>query len=187
VVPQDTPHDIPLTVTQMVMLGRYAHLDEWAQESAGDHEAVHNAMAQAGVEKLRDRPFHQLSGGERQRVVIARALAQQGDVLLMDEPSTHLDIAHQLELYQLARRLAVDGKSVFMICHDLFLAPRFADSALLLAAGAVAAQGSIASVLAPSNIMDVFGCSLPVPLDGCSTFCRKAGHGGAWDGYISFP
>lgn len=162
VVPQDTPPDVPLTAFQMAMLGRHAHsVGGWGEESAADREIVRAAMAQTGVAELAARPFAQLSGGERQRVVIARALAQQGDVLLMDEPSTHLDIAHQLELYRLARRQAADGKAVLMVCHDLFLAPRYADSALLLAVGTVMASGKVTEVLSSANIQTVFGCKLP--------------------------
>ena len=164
VVPQDTPPDVPLTAFQMAMLGRYAHsVGGWGEENAADCEIVREAMVQTGVAELAARPFAQLSGGERQRVVIARALAQQGDVLLMDEPSMHLDIAHQLELYQLARRQAADGKAVLMVCHDLFLAPRYADSALLLAGGAVFAEGLVVQVLSRENIRHVFGCELPPP------------------------
>ncbi len=103
VVPQDTPVDVPLTVHEVVMLGRYAHWSTWDQESPEDVRIVSVCLERMGIADLASRPFSHLSGGERQRAVIARALAQQGGVLLLDEPNTHLDLAHQLEVYRLAQ------------------------------------------------------------------------------------
>lgn len=135
VVPQDTPSDVPLTVRQMVMLGRYAHGASWDQESREDNQVVDDCMARLGVAHLAQRPFTHLSGGERQRVVIARALAQRGSTLLMDEPNAHLDLAHQIEVYRLARTLAGEGQAVLMICHDLLVAPLMVDLAMAMHGG----------------------------------------------------
>ena len=157
VVPQDTPHDVPFTAAQMVMLGRYARWGAWGQESPEDTEIVQACLRRMNVADIADRPFSHLSGGERQRVVIARALAQEGRGLLLDEPATHLDIAHQLELYRLVRDLAAEGMAVLMVCHDILLAPLFVDTAVLMAGGRILAEGSAAGVLTADNIAAAFG------------------------------
>ena len=155
VVPQDTPRGVPLTAREMVALGRFA---------AGDEDAtlIEASLARVSAAELAERPFDQLSGGERQRVVIARALAQETPVLLLDEPATHLDVAHQLELYRLARTLADEGRSVLIVCHDLLLAPLFVDGAVLLRDGQVLATGAVAAVLVAERLLAVFGARLRV-------------------------
>jgi len=157
VVPQDTPHDVPFTAAQMVMLGRYARWDAWGQESPEDQKVVKACMDRMNVADLADRPFPELSGGERQRVVIARALAQQGRVLLLDEPALHLDIACQLDLYRLVRTLAAEGLAVLMVCHDILMAPLYVDTAVLMAGGRTFAEGPAPSALTADNIAAVFG------------------------------
>ena len=141
VVPQDTPADVPLTVREVVMLGRYAHWSTWDQESPEDARIVERCLERMGIADLANRPFSHLSGGERQRAVIARALAQQGSVLLMDEPNTHLDLAHQLEVYRLARALAAEGQAVLIICHDLLVSPLMVDRAVVMDRGQIVAGG----------------------------------------------
>jgi iron complex transport system ATP-binding protein len=169
VVPQDTPHDVPFTAAQMVMLGRYARWDAWGQESPEDTEIVQACLRRMNVADLADRPFSHLSGGERQRVVIARALAQEGRGLLLDEPALHLDIAHQLELYRLVRTLAAEGLAVLIVCHDLLLAPLFLDTVVLLAHGRIIATGRATEVLAPDRIAAAFGTRVRVAwADGTS-------------------
>ena len=158
VVPQDTPDDVPFTVRQMVMLGRYAHWDLSGQESAEDRAIVDACLACVNADDLADRFFSQLSGGERQRVVVARALAQQGSVLLLDEPASHLDIAHQLEFYRLVRQLSADGLAVLMVCHDILLAPMFVDVCVLMRTGSVLSSGKAADVLCPENLLSAYGC-----------------------------
>ena len=155
VVPQDTPRGVPLTAREMVALGRFA----WGDE---DKEIIAASMARVEAAELMTRPFDELSGGERQRVVIARALAQATPVLLLDEPATHLDMAHQLELYRLARTLASEGKTVLMVCHDLLLAPMLIDQAVLLANGRMAAAGRPIEALGEQAMDAVFGCRLRV-------------------------
>jgi iron complex transport system ATP-binding protein len=166
VVPQDTPHDVPFTAAQMVMLGRYTRWDAWGQESPEDQKVVKTCMERMNVADLADRHFSHLSGGERRRVVIARALAQQGRVLLLDEPALHLDIAHQLELYRLVRTLAAEGLAVLMVCHDILLAPLFVDTAVLMAGGRVFAEGSAPSVLTADNIAAAFGAHAHITWTG---------------------
>ena len=166
VVPQDTPHDVPFTAAQMVMLGRYARWDAWGQESSEDTEIVQACLRRMNVADLADRPFSTLSGGERQRVVIARALAQEGCILLLDEPATHLDIAHQLEVYRLVRDLAAEGMAVLMVCHDILVAPMFVDTAVLLSDGRVLASGPAADVLTADDIANAFGCKAEIVWTG---------------------
>ncbi len=166
VLPQDTPADVPFTVGQIVELGRYPHRRGWGGAGGGDDELVARCLKRVGVEKLADRPFAQLSGGERQRVVTARALAQLGTYLLLDEPSTHLDITHQLDLYRLLRELASEGVGIIMVCHDLFVAPLFVDRAVLLHAGAVRAVGPPHTVLTPENLCLTYGSQLTIGWPG---------------------
>jgi len=162
VVPQETPADVPFTVRQMVMLGRYAHLDLCGEESDEDRAIVDASLSSVNASDLGDRFFGQLSGGERQRVILARALAQRGEVLLLDEPASHLDISYQLELYRLVRGLASKGMAVLMVCHDILLAPLFADECVLMKAGSVTASGKAADVLCPANLYDAYGCQVDV-------------------------
>jgi len=165
VVSQDTPLDVPLTVRQMVTLGRYAHGTTWGQETPEDGEIVDTCMARLGVAQLAHRPFGHLSGGERQRTVIARALAQQGGVLLMDEPNAHLDLAHQLEVYRLARALAGEGQTVMMICHDLLVAPLMVDVAAAMFRGQIVAVGSPPEVLTARRLAEVFDTTATIAWD----------------------
>jgi iron complex transport system ATP-binding protein len=160
VVPQESRADLSLTVNEMVMLGRYPHTDLWGDETRKDRDAVTASLAKVHAERLTQRPFNHLSGGERQRVVIARALAQEAGVLLLDEPATHLDIAHQLELYQLLRALACQGYAILLVSHDLMLAPLFLDRAVLLAAGVVIASGAPAEVLSACHMHAAFDVDL---------------------------
>ena len=162
VVPQDTPSDIPFTVAEMVMLGRFAHRTVWDHETAEDRTIMRQALARLNAFDLASRPFNCLSGGERQRIILARALAQQTPVILFDEPDTHLDISHRLELYKLVRSLADEGKTIFMACHDIFTAPMFVDSVVLLQRGNIHAMGPTNSVLTSSNIAEVFGTSISI-------------------------
>jgi iron complex transport system ATP-binding protein len=160
VVPQDTPADVPFTVEQMVSLGRYASWGLWDQESENDRRAVADSLARVGIGHLAGRFFNELSGGERQRVVIARALAQDGQVVLLDEPAAHLDIAHQLELYRLVQSLAAEGRAVLMVCHDLLIAPMFVDVAVLMAAGRIIASGSPRESLNSAQLEHAYGLAL---------------------------
>jgi iron complex transport system ATP-binding protein len=162
VVPQETPLDVPFTAGQMVMLGRYARWNLWGRESAEDAAVVQACLARVNATGLADRLFNRLSGGERQRIIVARALAQQGQALLLDEPASHLDISHQLELYRLIRELAREGHAVLMVCHDILIAPLFADQAVLMSNGKIAATGAPCDVLAPGNLENIFQCRVDI-------------------------
>jgi iron complex transport system ATP-binding protein len=124
---------------------------------------------------LAGRPFSQLSGGERQRAVIARALAQQGSVLLWDEPNTHLDFAHQLEIYGLARALAAGGQAVLIICHDLLISPLVVDMAVVMQRGRIVASGPPREALSAERLADVFATNASISWDdGLEVHARLA-------------
>lgn len=162
VVPQETPLNAPFTVREIVMMGRFARWNFWGEETEDDHTAVEESLKRVGAFHLIDRHFDELSGGERQRVIIARALAQQTNVLLLDEPASHLDIAYQLEIYRLVKQLASKGYIILMVCHDIVLAPMFADKAVLLKNGSVYGYGAPESVLTKENLSAVFGVDVAI-------------------------
>ena len=170
VVPQDTPTDVPFTVRQMIMLGRYAHWDTWGQEIADDRCVIQRCLERMDITSLAGRLFSELSGGERQRVILARALAQQGTVLLLDEPTSHLDIAHQLEFYRMVRELATEGQAVLMVCHDIFVAPMFVDVAILMVDGNLLSCGSADKVLSEQNIAAAYGVRAQISRTGEASF-----------------
>jgi iron complex transport system ATP-binding protein len=173
VVPQDAQTDVPLSVRQVVMLGRYAHWSTWDQESPEDHEIVSRCLDRLGITDLADRPFSNISGGERQRTVIARALAQQAGIWLMDEPNTHLDLAHQREVYRLARSLAAEGRSVLVICHDLLISPLAVDVAVVMDGGRIVAAGPVREVLTSDRLRETFGTGASITWDGSSRICAQ--------------
>jgi ABC-type cobalamin/Fe3+-siderophores transport system ATPase subunit len=163
VVPQREDNLFPQRVRETVLLGRYPHLTLWGGERAEDHAAVDRALAACDALHLADRWLWTLSGGEYQRVRVARALAQQPRLLVLDEPATSLDLKHQMELFELVRGLVERrGLGVLMITHDLNLAARFADSLLLLADGRPVASGPPAAVLTQATVEAVF--SWPVAM-----------------------
>ncbi len=162
VVPQDVPSDVPFTARQVVELGRYAHHPSWSVHLDHDCHVADHCLKRVRALHFADRPFSRLSGGERQRVTIARALAQLGNYLLLDEPSAHLDIAHQIDLYRLVRAVASEGIGVLIICHDLVLSPLFVDRAVLLAQGKIIREGPPRDVLQSAVLADIY--KVPVEL-----------------------
>jgi len=164
-LPQDAPADVPLSVREAVALGRLPHLGRLQPESAADLEAVARALAATDMSAFADRPITQLSGGERHRAHLARALAQEAPLLLLDEPIAGLDIAHQLAAMDLLRATAGDGRAVLVALHDLPLAARRCDRILLLAGGTLVADAPPAQVLTPETLARVFGVRADVRLD----------------------
>ena len=156
VVPQGEAVTFPLRVDETVMLGRYARLGPLAAPGAGDRAAVADALARCDVAELADRTVDTLSGGEWQRVRLARALAQQPQVLVLDEPTTSLDVRHEMELFELVRRLVDGGLAGLVITHHINLAARYADRILLLSDGRVAGEGRPADVLREDTLRAVF-------------------------------
>ncbi len=163
VVPQREDNLFPQRVRETVLLGRYPHLTLWGRERAEDHAAVDRALGACDVQHLADRWLWTLSGGEYQRVRVARALAQETKLLVLDEPGMSLDLKHEMGLFELVRGLVeTDGLGVLMITHDLNLAARFADSLLLLEGGRPVAAGAPAQVLTKQIVETVF--SWPVAM-----------------------
>ena len=137
----------------------------WREELPEDAKIVNDCLSRVSITELADRPFSRLSGGERQRTVIARALAQQGSVLLMDEPNAHLDLAHQLEVYHLAQTLAAEGQSVLIICHDLLVSPLMVDVAVVMNRGQIVAVGPVCEVLDATLLGQVFAAKASISWD----------------------
>jgi iron complex transport system ATP-binding protein len=162
VVPQGEDIAFPLRVEETVMLGRYARLGPFAAPGAADRAAVGDALARCDVAAFAGRTIDSLSGGEWQRVRLARALAQEPRVLVLDEPTTSLDVRHEMELFELIRRLVDGGLAGLVITHHINLAARFADRMILLSAGRVAAEGPPAEVLRRETLREVFGWPVAV-------------------------
>jgi iron complex transport system ATP-binding protein len=162
---QEQPTDFALTVREMVALGRTPHRGLLASAGARDAEVVAESLTRLDLTRFADKPFGTLSGGERQRVMIARALAQEPELLVLDEPTNHLDIRHQLELLALLRGL---GLTVVFTIHDLTLAAEHADSLLLLARGRTLAAGPPAMVLTPETIARAFEVTARIDRSGAS-------------------
>lgn len=163
VLAQDIHLDFDFSVREVVMMGRYPHLDRLQPEGADDRRIADAAMADTDTGHLADRPVTALSGGERQRVLLARCLAQQSRLLLLDEPTSHLDIGHQLEVVSLLTRIAEERRlAVLGVFHDLNLAARSCRRLLLLHDGSALALGTPEAVLTPANIRRAFGIEAAV-------------------------
>ncbi len=165
VVTQREEPAFPVAVRAYVGLGRYPWQSPWRSDVARDAAAVHSALSRAGIEPLADRTTDTLSGGEWQRARVARALAQEGDALVLDEPSAFLDVAHEMALFELLAEIAASGHAVLLVSHQLNLVARFADRLVLLDQGRVAAEGSPAEVMDGPTLERVYGWPLVVTRD----------------------
>lgn len=165
ILPQREDPVFPLTVEGYVGLGRYPRLGLWKNESTGDGDAVTRAMRRAEVADFLTRKTDQLSGGEWQRVRIARALAQESQAIVLDEPTTFLDIAHEMALFELLDSLAREGLAVLVVSHELNLVSRFASKIVLLREGKVVAAGTPADVMRSDILERVFDWPLHVSHD----------------------
>ena len=169
VVPQDTPRPFPFTVEQLVLMGRYPHGPGRFFENDEDRALARTAMAATGVLDLADLPLEQLAGGERQRAMLARALAQQPQLLVLDEPTSHLDLRYQLQTAALLRQVnAEQGTTVLLVSHDLDLAAEVCDRLLLLEAGRIARIGPPQTVLQQDVLERVFRCPVAVDVNPTS-------------------
>ncbi|MFD9318672.1 ABC transporter ATP-binding protein [Streptomyces sp. NPDC060053] len=170
ILPQTPVAPEGLTVFDLVGRGRSPHQTWWRQWSAADEEAVHGALAATGLTDLADRPVDELSGGQRQRAWIAMAVAQGTPVLLLDEPTTYLDLAHQIDVLDLITDLnRREGRTVVMVLHDLNQACRYADHVIAMKAGRIVAEGAPAEVVTEATVEDVFDlrCRItPDPVSG---------------------
>lgn len=165
VVPQREDATFPVQVREYVALGRYPHLGLWRTPSAADHRAIDEALVQADVTALADRDTDALSGGEWQRVRIARALAQKTPALVLDEPTTFLDVAHEMAIFELLHSLARTGLAVLLVSHQLNLVARFADHIVLLNKGRVAVSGSATDVMRADKLESIYGWPVVISRD----------------------
>jgi iron complex transport system ATP-binding protein len=156
VVPQGEDEVFPMTVREMVAMGRYPHLGAWRREGALDREAIREAMQRCDVAAFAARSVDTLSGGERQRARLARALAQQPGALALDEPTTALDVAHEMAIFELLRALSRAGTTILLVTHNLNLAARYADRLILLDEGRIAADGPPRQVLTAERVQRVY-------------------------------
>jgi iron complex transport system ATP-binding protein len=171
VVPQETRSTFDFSVLDIVLMGRYPHLGAFELEGADDLSIAREALTATGSVALEARRFATLSGGEKQRVVIASALAQAADLLLLDEPTSSLDLSYQFEIASLLRRLNADRGTTMVVCtHDLNLAAAICGRIVLLAGGRVVAEGETGAVLTSANIRAVYG------MDAEVAFHERAGH-----------
>jgi iron complex transport system ATP-binding protein len=155
-VPQDTHVRFAFTVRQTVEMGRYPHLRRFERLRQHDHDIVDEAMHRADVWHLAHRAVTALSGGERQRVIIARSLATQAEVLLLDEPTANLDIAHALDVLDLCQQLTHEGKTIGLAMHDINATARYATHVVLMSAGHIVQQGKLQEVLQEAQLNHVF-------------------------------
>lgn len=146
-----------ITVEELVSRGRHPHQGLLRQWSRADEQAVTEALRATGVNELATRQFDELSGGQRQRVWIAMVLAQQTPMMLLDEPTTFLDIAHQVDVLELCHDLKISGRTIVAVLHDLNQAARYADELIVMHNGAIAAQGAPHDVVTADLIQNVFG------------------------------
>jgi iron complex transport system ATP-binding protein len=179
-VPQITALDFAFTVEQIVMMGRSPHLGRFEIETGRDREIVQSALERTDTAHLSARLINTLSGGERQRVLIARALAQQPRVLLLDEPTANLDVQHQLGVLDLLRRLvAQDRLGAAVAVHDLEMAARYCDRLVMLHHGTVLAEGTPEAVLAPDLLAEVYCVDVQPYRDPITGYLRLAITGSA--------
>jgi iron complex transport system ATP-binding protein len=169
VVPQDSVLPEGFTALDIVLMGRSPHLGLLASESEADRRIAREAMLTTDTWSLAERPVEALSGGERQRVVVARAIAQQPAILLLDEPTSHLDLHHQVRALEIVRGLCAGGMAALGVFHDLNLAAQYCDRIGLLHAGSLVAEGSPEQVITSANVQQVYGEDLvvrPHPTNG---------------------
>ena len=172
-VPQSAPVDFPFTVSEVVRMGRAPHLGMLALPQEKDLSIAHQAMTITGVDHLADRKIHQLSGGESQRVFIARAICQETDMILLDEPTASLDLAHQIRIMDLLIKLKEKKDiTVVMVSHDVNLAAMYGQHLLLLEAGRIISRGTPDDVLTIENLNSVYGCRLLVDESPLGNFPR---------------
>jgi iron complex transport system ATP-binding protein len=156
-VPQETSVPFPFSVAEVVLMGRAPHLGLLGFESKRDLAIARRAMERLGIDHLASRSILEVSGGERQLAMVARALAQEARILLLDEPTAHLDVSRRLEVLSLVREFAREGRSALVVSHDLGLAARECDRVALLAEGRILAAGPPAETLEPALLRRAFG------------------------------
>ncbi|HEY5702421.1 MAG TPA: ABC transporter ATP-binding protein [Gammaproteobacteria bacterium] len=165
-VPQESFFSFPFSVLEVVIMGRYPHIDTFSFESQQDIAIAYEALDRCDASNLASRKIHELSSGERQRVVFARALAQQPQILLLDEPASFLDIKYQVDLYDNVRELAREKDcTILTVLHDFNLAAEYCDRIYLLSDGEIKAGGAVTEVLTYRNLKNVFNTEIYVDIN----------------------
>ncbi len=165
VVPQALPEPFAFSAREFVEMGRYPYLGRFDRLGAADHEVTDRAMELTDTMEFAGKSVDTLSGGDLQRLTLAQALAQDPDVLLLDEPTSHLDLNHQLQVLDLVRSRSSDGLAVLGVFHDIGLAARYADRIAVISAGRLRATGTPDEVITPEVVRDVFGVRAVVGTD----------------------
>ncbi len=160
-VPQEFPEDVEFTALEIVIMGRYPHKKFFSFDDTEDYRISRDALNLVKLDKLAERSLRSMSSGEKQRVLIARALAQKADILLLDEPTSNLDLKHSIEVMRLLKKLA-QRKAVVLTMHNINLASLYCDRIILLKEGKIVADGSPEQVITPDNIKEVYGCEVAV-------------------------
>lgn len=172
-VPQMTDIDFPFTVVEVVLMGRSPHTGLLGLEQEKDISIANQAMAFTGIEHLANRRLDQLSGGERQRVFIARSICQQTEIILLDEPTASLDLAHQIRVMDLMEKLKEEEETtIIMVSHDVNLAAMYGDRILLLKNGEIVCSGTPGEVLDFKTLEQAYGCTLLVDENPLGKFPR---------------
>jgi iron complex transport system ATP-binding protein len=172
-VPQEVPTDFPFTVMEVVLMGRSPYQGTLGLERARDVEKARQAITFTGISHLADRKLNALSGGERQRVFIARAICQEPEIMLLDEPTASLDLAHQIRIMDLMEKLQQEKKiTIVMVSHDLNLAAMYGTRLLLLNKGEIVKIGLPEEVLTFQTLEDAYGCTLLVDENPLGKFPR---------------
>ncbi len=167
VVPQNVFSPMAYTVRQIVEMGRVSRLSKFAAPSRKDKEAISNAIDVMDVGTYSKTPFNNLSGGEKQRVMLAMALAQEPEILLLDEPTSHLDIGHSSQLMKILGGLNRERNlTIILISHDINIAARYSSRIILMKSGRIIRDGSVKDVLVPSLIESAYGCKVKILDDG---------------------
>lgn len=162
VVSQGVRTEFEFTVEEMVRLGRLPYLGRWQLEGPGDSQAIERALTLTGLGSFRTRFFSSLSGGEAQRVLVAQALAQQPELLVLDEPTTYMDMAYQQDLFTLLSELNREGITIVAVLHDINLAALYCKKLAAVKAGKIYCQGNPSQVITRENIQAVFGCPVEI-------------------------
>ena len=166
VLPQSPQAPSGLTVEELIAYGRFPHQKGFGKMRKEDEDIVTWALKSTGIEEFRDRPIEALSGGQRQRAWIAMALAQQTEILILDEPTTYLDLAHQLEILKLLEELnKKQGTTIVMVIHELNNAARFADNMIGVKKGQVVCQGTAHEVMTKENLKELFNIDAEIVED----------------------
>lgn len=167
VIPSENHFEFPFKVSEVAAMGRFPYLGRMQRMSRKDQEIVERALDMAQAADLRERSISELSSGERQRVLIARALAQEPRLLVLDEPNAHLDIKHQIEVFRLLASLAKEGKlAVLVVLHDLTMAAVFSETVAIMESGRVVKLGPPREVITTATIRSIYGADVIIRRDG---------------------